>query len=595
MTLHPPTRRAVAIASFLFVSCLAIASGRSQEPTLDPTTWPAAERHGYERLGLSTREPARSYEDVVVLGTSCPFALRAGYRALERGGSAMDAAITVSLAQVARAMGSWNSYAGIFHALYYEASTQTVHALNASFQTVLAETDPQSIPKPPEPSGRTALVPGFWRGVEVAHRAFGMLAWKELIEPALFLAEEGFELDAGLAATIRSHERVLARRGETLTAFTKPDGSWLRVGDHVTQPALAKTLRRIADQGAAYVYEGPWAERFVEAVREEGGRITRDDLTRYEAHWETPLTTTYAGGIVHGLAAPELGSIQLLESLNILRSMRFEKAQHYTESPVALATLLRVSRLGQLVSYTPGAFEPFVERAAAPRTIRVPERLSPAWTDACIRTLREPDWERRFHGELVERFNHSDANVVVDRAGNVAVVLHSVNALLYGATGLYVDGFSIPDAGALQQTMIERAGPGRRLPNMTNPVIVLRDGQPIYASCAIGSSLHECTLAGLIDVLQFGMHPGDAVKEPAFLGSIWRRTPARDPASFPMGVVEGTFDEELLAAVRAQGIALDELSPRELGLRRSVLVGVLFEPGTGRLLPGAHRGWAEGR
>ncbi len=80
-------------------------------------------------------------------------------------------------------------------------------------------------------------------------------------------------------------------------------------------------------------------------------------------------------------------------------------------------------------------------------------------------------------------------------------MLHSCNCLLWGSTGIFVDGVSIPDAATFQQDAIERAGPGRRLPETTNPVIVLKNGEPVLASSTIGSALHEVTLQNLINVL----------------------------------------------------------------------------------------------
>jgi gamma-glutamyltranspeptidase/glutathione hydrolase len=116
---------------------------------------------------------------------------------------------------------------------------------------------------------------------------------------------------------------------------------------------------------------------------------------------------------------------------------------------------------------------------------------------------------------------HSDALVAVDQEGNVAALCHSINTATWGATGIFVDGVSIPDSGCFQQWQIRQAGRGARLPDAMNPVIVLKSGRPILAASCTGIGLHETALQHLIDVLIFGMHPEAAVDRPHFMGPVW--------------------------------------------------------------------------
>jgi gamma-glutamyltranspeptidase/glutathione hydrolase len=131
----------------------------------------------------------------MVTGSSGPFAELAGRRALEIGGTAADAVLTTALAQVVLAAGSWVSFAGIFSLVYYEAAADKVHSLHAGYKTFQEEAAPLTIPGSPTPSGRTALVPGFFAGVEAAHRKFGKLPWKEIFEPAIYAAATGYRRD----------------------------------------------------------------------------------------------------------------------------------------------------------------------------------------------------------------------------------------------------------------------------------------------------------------------------------------------------------------------------------------------------------------
>jgi len=168
--------------------------------------------------------------------------------------------------------------------------------------------------------------------------------------------------------------------------------------------------------------------------------------------------------------------------------------------------------------------------------------------------------------------SHSDGIVVVDQWGNMAVVGHPINTSLWGNTGIFVDGISIPDAASFQPRDIARAGPGKHLPNGMNPTLFLRDGKAVLGCSAVGGGLHYKTLQALACVLDFGMDPQAAVDTPAFL---------------PNGVEDGTFDPKVLEGVKPLGMKVIVLSLKEL--QPGYWVGVQVNPNH-HLLGGVSRG-----
>ena len=165
-----------------------------------PARWGEAELARFAKLTTPGQiKPAASGNGGMVVGTTGAFAIRAGVETLRRGGSAVDAVCTTALAQIALAAGSTTNYAGIFHMVYHQKSTARTFAVDAGYDVPLNETDPLSIPTRPTPSGRTALVPGFMAGIEAVNRRFGKLPFAALFEPAIYLAEEGFEVYWNLA------------------------------------------------------------------------------------------------------------------------------------------------------------------------------------------------------------------------------------------------------------------------------------------------------------------------------------------------------------------------------------------------------------
>src|SRR5262245_30783152 len=150
-------------------------------------------------LGLSShalsQQPALAEgRNGVVVGTTGPMAVHAGLEILKKGGSAADAALATSLAQVVECAGAYVSHAGILSMVYFDAATGNISFLNACYNTPLEEKNPRTIPGLGKASGRTALVPGFMAGVQAAHDRFGKLPRKTVFEPARTMAEQGFKV-----------------------------------------------------------------------------------------------------------------------------------------------------------------------------------------------------------------------------------------------------------------------------------------------------------------------------------------------------------------------------------------------------------------
>jgi gamma-glutamyltranspeptidase/glutathione hydrolase len=175
--------------------------------------------------------------------------------------------------------------------------------------------------------------------------------------------------------------------------------------------------------------------------------------------------------------------------------------------------------------------------------------------------------------------------VVVDRWGNVAAVTHSINSVLWGNTGIFVGGVSIPDSAAFQQDAMKRAGPGHRLPESMSPLIVARDGdgdgngdrRPVLASSAIGGGLHQRNIQILAGILEFGLDAQAAADAPAFLSPDW--SGSLSVAQVPAGA----FDARILAGVRALGQEIKELKPEEAGMFAGYWAGIAIDPKASRL------------
>jgi gamma-glutamyltranspeptidase / glutathione hydrolase len=476
----------------------------SDVPVMDPAAWDRGEVTAAFVEGIDASDAQAvtgSGGAGMVIGSTGPFAQLAGRKALEAGGSAADAVLTTALAQVALAAGSWVSYAGVFTMVHYEAATEQVSSLSAGFATFAEETDPATIPAPPEQSGRTALVPGFMAGVAAAHQRFGRLAWPQLFAPAVFIAEHGFPVGTIREKQFALRADVLARTPQARAVFYHDDGSRrLRRGALFHQPALAATLDGIASGGVDWMYHGPWAQKFVDLVREHGGHAASADLARYQPIWAPPQQADFSGHQVHTVGLPDSGGTALVLALNLLSEAQLADP---TADPEALYWLIQIAR----------------QRAGPPRTEQAGTSVTETDPDYARRLWVRMRQAGRFVGSgTIDAGIHSDFVLAADQYGNVAACCHSINTSLWGNTGLFVDGVSIPDAACFQQPLLASLGPGEHLPFPAQPAIALRDGQPVLACSSVGVGLQVATLQGLHATLALRVPVSEAVARPFFHG-----------------------------------------------------------------------------
>jgi gamma-glutamyltranspeptidase / glutathione hydrolase len=305
-------------------------------------------------------------------------------------------------------------------------------------------------------------------------------------------------------------------------------------------------------------------------------------MASYKALWSEPTRVMYGDYEVTSLGLPSLGGLQTLSSLMLADSKRGD----YRKSADVLYALIQIGKLERALSYAP----PDQLKRLFPGLDASPSaRLSPATTKQLASVLRDRNWEAKLLRATQEPArNHSSSVVAVDEQGNVAALLHSCNCLLWGTTGIFVDGISIPDAATFQQAGISRAGPGTRLPEATNPVIVLKDKRPVLASVAIGSALHEVTLQNLINVLHLGLDPQTSVRQPNFQGPfLGMRMTGQSQPQMTKEVLDPGFSDSVIQGLKRRG--LDIYEGRDGAVQSGYWIGIRIDPKNKSLSGGATR------
>ena len=178
---------------------------------------------------------------------------------------------------------------------------------------------------------------------------------------------------------------------------------------------------------------------------------------------------------------------------------------------------------------------------------------------------------------------HSDAIAAVDAEGNMVSILHSINGVFWGMTGIFVDGVSIPDSGSVQPENVAATAPGARMSDPTNPTLVTRGGKPLLACAAIGMGLHAKTVQALHSVIDFGMTPDEAAQAPAVGGLEFT-----DPAVMRgRPTVSSRFDPAVVQAANAMGAGFVEIDMMQGGWAAASI-----DPATGQRHGGVVPVWA---
>lgn len=557
---------------------------------LSPARWPKGE---YDRFMAAqgvdrTRAGAARGTHGAVTVAYNGLAARAGLEALKQGGNAIDAVMTGALAQVALTMGAPISYFGIMSLVYHEAKTGKTYTMNAEWNTVRGETDPMSIPGQIDfsstealqgkgaPSGRTALVGGFMKGVEAAHRRFGKLPFASLFDPAIHIAEQGMPVTPMLDGVFKFRDKNIRRLPETRATLVKPDGSAYALGDSFRQPALAKTLRAVARDGADYMYGGPWGERLIKAIQADGGKMTLEDLKAYRVIWADPLEAPLRGGYsVRTSPVPNFGGVSLIEAQNLADAAGLCGGEHWTKSSDALRKAAEITQLFGISMFPKQAREaiyPGIDFSDAARVTK--DHAAALW--------KQIEGGKTFTKWKRNSPMHSDDIVAIDSEGNIAAITHSINCVNWGKTGIFVDGISIGDPASFQQAMIARVTPGERLPAPTETGVLFKDGVPVLGFASMGAGLHQRTFQGLLNYTCFGMDVEEAINTADFY------LPAVDPATgeTTLTVPEGRFDEKVLAGT---GLAWRVIPLEEARLGgEGKWVAISRDPKTGALHAASH-------
>jgi len=238
-----------------------------------------------------------------IVATSYVQASQAGARILERGGSAIDAAIAAN-AVLGVAEPMMNGMGGDLFAIYWDAKTGKLYGLNASgWAPAELNTEylkAKGVNEMPQSGIDSVTVPRVVDGWTKLHERFGRLPWHDLFQPAIFYADHGYPVPELIHDFWKESQPDLMKNPESQHVYL-PGGEAPETGQVFRNPDLAQALTRIANEGESAFYKGEIAQAILKTSEQLGGRMSAADLAQYSAEWVEPISTRYRDWTVYEL------------------------------------------------------------------------------------------------------------------------------------------------------------------------------------------------------------------------------------------------------------------------------------------------------
>jgi gamma-glutamyltranspeptidase/glutathione hydrolase len=317
----PILRRAAASSLFLLATLLGgcvVPTG--PQPDINPTLVAPEAGSGY------TEKPGW-YAKSFMVSAANPLAVDAGYAMLKQGGSAVDAAIATQMV-LGLVEPQSSGLGGGALMLHFDGVRLTTLDGRETAPVSATETLFQDASGKPVPyfdgliGGRAVGIPGVLRMLERAHALHGKLPWKSLFEPAIRLAEGGFQVSPRLARLLRE-DRFLKKDPVAAAYFYDADGQAWPVGHLLKNPALADAMRQVAERGADAFYRGAIAQEIAAKVRlhpTNPGLLSAEDMAAYQPRQREALCTIYRIWRVCGMPPPSSGGLAVAQMLGILEN-----------------------------------------------------------------------------------------------------------------------------------------------------------------------------------------------------------------------------------------------------------------------------------
>jgi len=465
--------------------------------------------------------------------SSSAIASDVGASILRRGGNAVDAAVATAFALAVTYPGAGNIGGGGF--MVIRPANGAAVAIDYRERAPLKSTRTMYLDSTGQIARRLTAtgylapgVPGTVRGMATAHRRYGKLPWKDVMMPAVELAEKGFVLSSDLAESLNYEvTKRMQPYPASVAAYGKPGGGEWQAGDTIRLPDLGRTLRAIATGGAQVFYTGWIADSIASAMKQGGGLISREDLASYEAKVRAPVRGQFRGYDIITMPPPSSGGIAMVEMLNMLESVRVDtmprygtSALHYMIESMRRAYLDRARWLGD-PDFVRVPLERLTSKTYASRLAATIDRTKASSSVALGKDIVTPvaatsESDETTHFSIVDKDGNAVANTYTLEGGYGShVVVPGTGFLLNNEMGDFNKKPGETNVQGDIGTTPNLIAPGKRMLSSMTPTIVTKDGALFMVTGSPGGrTIINTVFEVVLNATAFGMDARQAVDAP---------------------------------------------------------------------------------
>lgn len=450
-------------------------------------------------------------------------ASKVGAEILRAGGNAIDAAVAVGYALAVVTPCCGNIGGGGFM-LIHLANGENVFlnfrekAPLKSRPNMFLDSSGKPIPNASTKGFLAVAVPGTVMGLDKALQKYGTMQRKEVMAPAIQLAEKGYIVTSYQASLFQTSAQTFKKYANVAAIFLK-NGKPYQAGERLIQKELAGTLKLIADQGPNAFYKGPIASAIVKDSNANGGILTLEDFANYNIEETKPLYCNYQGYRLITAAPPSSGGITLCEMLNILENFPLKSIGYH--SKLSFFYIIEAMRYAYLDRNNNLGDPDFVHNPSDRLTSKkYAKEISQKITAA----------ESLPINDAVQESTETTHYSVLDNKGNAVAVTYTLDGLfgagvIGGNTGFFLNnemddfsaGENVPNQFGLLQSKANDIEPGKRPLSSMTPTIVMKNGQLILiVGSPGGPRIITSVLQTILNLLDFGMPIQEAVDAPRF-------------------------------------------------------------------------------
>jgi gamma-glutamyltranspeptidase/glutathione hydrolase len=514
------------------------------------------------RAGYPVVQDAGVASTTGLVVSSQALASDAGAAILQKGGNAADAAVATAFALAVTYPFAGNIGGGGFMIVRDPSGKATTFdyrekAPLKSTQTMYLDAQGKIDRKLTAEGYLAPGVPGTVRGLELAHKRFGKLPWKEVVNPAVQLAEDGFIMTKNLANDLnRQLGGVMGKYPASVEAYGKPGGGKWAEGDRIVLKDLAKSLRAIADQGADAFYKGWIADRIAEDMKTNGGLITKEDLAAYKAVERAPVIGRYRGYEIISMPPPSSGGVGLIEMLNILENFNLKKDGRY--APETLHLIIESMRRAYLdraryLGDTDFVSVPIAQLTSKEYAKKLAASIDPAKASSSaelgtdiVTAAPAVESDETTHFSVIDKNGMAVTNTFTLEGGyGSRVVVKGAGFLLNNEMGDFNKKPGETNLTGDIGTKPNLIEPGKRMLSSMTPTIVTLNGKVVLITGSPGGrTIINTVLSIVLGVTEFGMNGREAVDSPR-MHNQW----LPDETTFE----EGAIPAEVVARLKQMG------------------------------------------